>query len=296
MAVLEFATNNMPSNFKNIAAHNEKDKDSIELLLTGSSQIQGGINLEFVDIPAINFASGSQHHREDFIIFSQLKDQYPNLKYVLFELSFAHLDIPHNDKTFWKNATYLKYYGVNAFERNTYFKDKLIYISNTDVFTKLLDEYYISQKNKDAFDYNKYGFLKSDNGLFKALNYDTAVIKKRNFRILNDENPATFEYNATYFKNMIEEAHKAGLQVIIATVPTYKTYIKARNPNLIKRRDSILNQVMTKYYNVSFFNLENDTINFQVTDFLNENHLNPKGAEKLSKLFSNFLKENVLDD
>ncbi|MGJ8667615.1 MAG: hypothetical protein ACSHW7_14685 [Patiriisocius sp.] len=286
----------MPTTFNKIASHNEINKNNIELLLTGSSQVQGGLNPEYIDIPTINFSSGSQHHREDFAIFSQLKNQYPKLKYVLFELSFAHLDIPHNDKTFWKNATYLKYYGVNAYERNTYFKDKLLYISNPDVFSKLIDEYYISKSNTDAFNYNKYGFLESDNGLFKVLHYDTTDINKRNFRIRNEENPLTFEYNTTYFKNMIEEANKAGLQVIIATVPTYKTYIKARNPNLIKRRDSILNQVMTKYDNVSLFNFENDTINFQVTDFLNENHLNPKGAEKLSKLFNNFLKENVLDD
>ncbi|GEQ87167.1 hypothetical protein ULMS_26750 [Patiriisocius marinistellae] len=293
----EYTTRNLPTTYAKIGALSENKKDKIEIMFLGSSQIQGGINIKYIDIPAINFASGSQHHREDFAIFKQTKDRYPELKYVVFELSYAHLEIPHNDKTFWKNAVYLKYYGVNAYERNTYFKDKLIYISNPDLFSRQLYNFYISKPVKNQFTLNEYGFNElNDTGSFKVLNYDTSKIKKNNFSIRTKELPETFKYNTFFFENMIEEATSSGLKVIIATIPTYTTYNNARNPNILRRRDSVLNKVKQTYKNVSIFNLEDDTINFKVTDFKNENHLNPKGAEKLTKMFNIFLKQEVLDD
>ena len=74
------------------------------------------------------------------------------------------------------------------------------------------------------------------------------------------------------------------LNVIICTVPLYKTYLKKRNPNIVRRRDSILAVIEKKYDNVILLNKETDTLQFSAKDFLNENHLNPDGAKKFTAL------------
>ena len=74
------------------------------------------------------------------------------------------------------------------------------------------------------------------------------------------------------------------LKVIIGTMPLYKNYIKRRNPNIIRRRDSVLSVILKKYDNVVLLNKETDTVHFKIKDFLNQNHLNPDGAKKFTAL------------
>jgi hypothetical protein len=72
-------------------------------------------------------------------------------------------------------------------------------------------------------------------------------------------------------------------------MPLYKTYLEKRNPEMLMRRDSILNVIAMRYPNVRIFNKEADTIQFKVSDFNNHNHLNPKGAKKFTKELNTFI-------
>ncbi len=213
------------------------------------------------------------------------------LKTVIFELSYAHLEIPHNGVHFWKHGVYLKYYGVNAFDRNTYFKDKLIYLSSPDIYSRLLVNHYIT--GKESFGLNKYGIdTTNDNGFFKKVKYNPDIINKATLNIRTKELPTVFKTNVAFFINMIEEATKKGLQVIVITAPLNSSYLKARNPNILRRRDSVLTMVEKNYKNLKVFRKEEDTINFNLKDFKNHNHLNPTGAKKLSKLLNTFINTN----
>jgi len=83
---------------------------------------------------------------------------------------------------------------------------------------------------------------------------------------------------------MLDFMKNEGLNVIICTVPLYKTYLNKRNPNVVRRRDSVLSVILKKYDNVVLLNKETDTVHFKIKDFLNENHLNPDGAKKFTAL------------
>ena len=79
---------------------------------------------------------------------------------------------------------------------------------------------------------------------------------------------------------------KQHLNVILVTVPLYKTYLDERNPNIVRRRDSVISEILKKYDNVILLNKETDSLQFKVEDFLNENHLNPDGAKKFTALIN----------
>ena len=104
--IVEVLVLNIPTNYKANSSYFNESKNEIELIALGSSQMDGAINPEFLDKPSICLASSSQHHNLDFIILQQLSSSTTNLKYVVLELSNSHLELPHNSKSFWKNAVY----------------------------------------------------------------------------------------------------------------------------------------------------------------------------------------------
>ncbi len=279
--IVELLVLNMPANYKNNSEYFKKNKNNIELLALGSSQMAGAINPDFIDVPSICLASSSQHHKLDFTILKQLLPETKNLKYVVLELSTSHLELPHNSKGFWKNSVYLKYFNVNAFERKTYFKDKLIFISNPDIYSRKLMDYYLLKKDETTL--NLYGFnTDEEHGIFKKYNYNEVAISKLKTQPNQKENPTIFKNNTAFLYTMLDYLKEHNIQPIICSLPLYKTYRANLNPNIVRRRDSIITVIKKNYPEILFIQAENDT-QFKVTDFNNVNHLNLSGAEKFSK-------------
>jgi len=282
-AVLELLVLDLPINYKFYGNHLNTHSKEIEVMALGSSQVKCGFNPALSNKSAINFASTSQHHNEDFNILKGTIDRFPKLKTVVLEVSSNHLELPHHANDYWKNSIYLKYYNVNAFERPTWAKDKLIFLSNTRFFSHKLMNFYFyktdnSELNEFGFDTNNY------DGAFKKLNYDENEIANHKFKIITREDLSIFKKNTAYLFEMMDYLEKQNLNVIIINVPIYKTYAHKRNPNIVHRRDSVLNVIKNKYSNVILLNKETDTVQFAVRDFLNENHLNPDGAKKFTAL------------
>lgn len=289
--IIELLVLNIPTNYKNNSAYFNESKNDIELIALGSSQMDGAINPEYIDKVAICLASASQHHKLDFTILKQLHPSTSKLKYVVLELSNSHLELPHNSKNFWKNNVYIKYYNVNAFERTTYFKDELIYISNPDIYSKMLNNYYIKENTNEVL--NKYGFnTNSFEGVFPKNNYNVEAINKIKTIPNQIENLETFKTNTAYLFSMLEYIKNHNLQAIICTLPLYKTYEDNLNRNIVFRRDSIISEIRIRYPEVIFIEAEKDS-NFKITDFNNANHLNSDGAKKFSQFLNNTL--NNLD-
>jgi len=285
---LEFATRNMDSSFKKNERRLEKSGDSIEVLVLGSSHMLSGINAEYLTQPTLNLASGNQHHDTDFKILKTMVERLPSLKTVVLEVSYGHLEFPHNGKDFWKNAYYLKYYDINCFERTTYFKDRSLFLSNPPLLSERLYEYYITKEAPVS--YSKYGFNENNYfGRFKTLKYNETEIAKTNFRINETPNPENFEQNTRLFFEMLAFSKENDLSVIICTTPMYKSYLPARVPEILRRRDSVLSAIDKKYENVSFLLKEEDTLHFGVRDFWNQSHLSPDGALTFTKMFQQLL-------
>ena len=79
--------------------------------------------------------------------------------------------------------------------------------------------------------------------------------------------------------------------MVLTSLPMHRYYLRGRNPNILRRRDSILELVLENYKNVRAFRKEEDTIHFKTSDYINHNHLNPRGAEKFTKELNTFIEE-----
>lgn len=278
--LLEMLIVDLPSEYKIVGDFLEDQSDEIEVAVFGSSQIKNSVNPQFIDKNTLNISSSAQHHNTDFSLLKGLTDRLPNLKTVVFEVSYGHFEIPHNSKFYWKHSVFLKYYGINTFDRTTVPTDKLLYISHPGYFSTQLVDYYI--RDSIPYKYNRWGFdLNNYKGKFKKLNYDIAAIDSSYVKMNRRESVQVLNYNLDYFYKMLEFCEERGLDVVLISPPTFTNYNSLRNKEMLARRDSIIGDLKTKYANMRWLNAETDTI-FKVTDFRNENHLNPDGAKKFT--------------
>lgn len=287
--VIECVTLSLPSSYEKNKILLHESSDDIQTLILGSSQMSHAINAILLSETSINLSSGNQHHDTDFKLLKALNTRLPNLKTVILEVSYSHFELPHNGKDFWKNSVFLKYYDINCYERRTYFKDKLLYLSFPGFFSDKIIDHYISKE--DPAEFNKNGFDTINfNGLFKDLDYNERKIADvLRFKINTEENLDLFRNNTSLFFDMLEFLNEEGLNIIICNTPMYKTYLPKRNNSILKRRDSILSLVARQYPDILFLNKEEDTSLFNVKDYWNQSHLNPNGATKFTKLLDNEL-------
>jgi hypothetical protein len=288
--VMEYLSLGLPSAIKANQEYIKRVNYNFETLILGSSQIQSAVNPEWLDSSTLNLASGDQHHDTDFKLLKGFEPKLSNLKTVVIEVSYSHFELPHNGKDFWKNALYLKYFDVNSFERNTYFKDRLVYLSNPRFFSKKIYHQYIKKNAVEK--YNDYGFnTENYEGQFKALGHDEEKIASMpRFKINTEPNIEIFVTNTRLFYEMLDYLSEKELVVIMAKSPMYKTYHAKRNPAILRRRDSVVADVLQKYHNVKLLDLETDTVLFKVNDYWNQSHLNPDGAKKFTAWLNALLK------
>ena len=287
--ITEYLTRKLPSSYSQVSSYIESDAAEIETLILGPSQIWQAVNPALMSSSTLSLASGSQHHDTDFAILKQIRPDLPQLKTVVLELSYSHLELPHNGRYFWKNSVFLEYYGINSFDRATYFKDRFIFLSNPKFFSEKLLDYYIKGENLTSF--NRFGFDENNYaGIFKSLNYnEEKIIKRKKFKINKEPNLKLFEYNSAYFLDILDYLQAEDLDVVVCTIPMFTTYLSQRNPDILRRRDSILEVIGKRYPNVSILNRETDTINFNLWNFTNPSHMNPDGAKKFTPILSKFI-------
>ena len=286
---VEYATIKLPMSYSYISAYLQAEGNTIEVVTLGSSQVKNAVNPALLDKKTLNLASGNQHHDTDFKLLKELLPQLPSVKTVVLEVSYSHFELPHNGPGFWKNSVYLKYYGANNFERSTYFKDKLLYLSFPKFFSEKLNTYYI--KGEKNFGFNKFGYdTLQYAGLFEDLNYNEEKILERNvFKINKEPNLPVFKTNTTLFFEMLAYLETKNLKVILVEIPMYKTYLSQRVPPILERRDSIVALAKRRYPHLELFLQETDTVHYNATHYWNQSHMNPKGSAIYSSALNNFL-------
>lgn len=286
---LELLVGTIPSTYSFVGQQLESESDKIEVAVFGSSQIKNSVNPEYIEKKTLNISSSAQHHNSDFQLLKGLVERLPALKTVVFEVSYGHFEIPHNTKYYWKKPVFLKYYGINTFERAVYPTDSLLYMSHPGFFTTQLFDMFV-RDSMPAF--NRFGFDTGNyDGRFKRLGFDLDSIMKDPINISRRESAVILKYNTAYFKEMLEFCHQRGLEVVIISPPTFTNYNNKRDAAVLRRRDSVLALFQAQYPNLKLLIAETDS-RYKVTDFRNGNHLNPDGAEKFSKQLDSLLNAN----
>lgn len=275
--------NRVNNTFYSKKTYIEKNRNSIEVLILGSSHTWRAINPEFLTAKCAPLAHGGSAFNIDYLLFKKFVNELPNLKVVILETSY-HTFEDYRGKKWNKNHLFFVYYGINNYESTVPLSDYFLITSNFDAYVRRM---WKTWKSAEFGQYNEYGFITNSKGTLERGHYDSTVLKLRHSK----ESPNNFKRNRILLEKIISTCEEKDLDIIFFSPPKYYTYNENNNINKLRRRNSLFN-TYKKMDIVHIWNFEkiyeNDT-----KVFSNEDHLNIYGAEKMTKLIDKRLNQIV---
>ncbi len=287
-AGVEWYIRNSTNSFISKANYFNKNSDSIEVLVLGTSHNQNGVNPKYFTFKTCNLAYASQNIQLDSAVFFSAAKKLKNLKKVVFEMDYHRMEIDSDDKMY-RLPWYYIYYGIEIYPLKPINKYSL-YSSNTTFFNNVIWD---DIKNKDqAKEINKFGFVeKNYSNEFEKLDYDSLKVNARAKERLKNRHKEVsieaFQKNQKRIEAIIDYCKKNNIELYFFSSPLYQTYLDSKIPAKENRFKTYINELISKH-NIRYYNLENSK-KFTLTDFSNEDHLNAIGAEKYSKTIDSIL-------
>lgn len=280
-----------PAMFRNKATYMEKHKNDVEVLFFGSSHTQDAINpLQIKSMTSVNLGYNTQDIKTNYQLFEKYVDETPKLKYVVFEFDYLALEQPldlikHNE------PLYRKFYGFPNVE-NVFTK---FAASITDI-KFFVDYAYESTRYKIGNDYyvNEAGFIeRNDLEDFKLMKHDSQLIDsladQRFGNKFRYDQTREFAVNSQLVNNLINHCKKKNIEVILLSIPKYHTFTDRKMETKMAKRQHYLDSITTHTTNVKYFDYEQDKRFSSVTNYRDDNHLNPTGGNKFTLIVDSLL-------
>ncbi|MFT6843538.1 MAG: hypothetical protein ACJASR_002320 [Psychroserpens sp.] len=263
----------------------ENNIKTIKVLILGSSHSQNGLNPEFVEEKSSNLAFGGQAISIDYFLLDKYIDQMNGLKTVIFEVSPFRF---YNDHKIgqWNGHIYSNLYNINYKINSLSIKDYSLIISDPKFFNSIFIDYI----NPLTFKYklNKYGFVTNDfNDRFEKLKYDSLEIIKSYIMQHDFTDKEIFKLNELFLKKIIQKCKSKKVDIVLLSTPVYISYYSKIPVNAKIEVNNMLNEYKL-LFGITILDFSNDK-SFSLYDFKNDNHLNSKGAEKLTRKIDSIL-------
>lgn len=260
-----------------------KNASSIKILNLGSSHGYFGISPSVFSDKAFNCAHESQDLEYDCFIFSKFFDNMDSLQVLILPISyrtFFEKGIEFSDEH-WRVKYYCIYYEC------PYHSSELVF--NSEFYSDLCcRDIHIAGLAKSAFS-DEQPELKWDEfgkGIRNRTEVRDSIWWENNGKVRAKYHSRVINYlvvanNMEYVENIVEKCRKKNIQVLMVTIPAYKTYRDNLNQNQLGIMVDCCHLFEEQHDNVCYLNLLADD-RFDITDYSDSDHLNEKGAEKLT--------------
>ena len=271
--IMEVMLRKIPNDYLLKKNYLDTHAEKIQALVFGSSHAFRGINPEYFSDKTFNAGYVSQSLKYDYKIFETYKHQTTALKTVVIPISyFSFVYELENSKEAWRTKNYVIYYGFPNTASLKYYSELLSNSLKNNV--KRLVSYYIRGVSNISSDSCGYGRL--------DVSDDTDLVKSAAEAAQRHTKDQTFvKDNCFYVQTIIEDCQKNGIQVVLITLPAWKTYRALLDPQQLKSMEDNAEKMSETYGNCIYVNLLDDP-DFIKDDFHSADHLNDTGAKKLS--------------
>jgi hypothetical protein len=294
LLIVELAIGNTHVAFNIKADYFKENKSTVKGLVLGSSQSHCAIDPDHFEYASMaNLAQGGQTLPTNEKFFDQYIDDMDSLEFLILELSYHTLEyrLEMNDVTKHRN---LRLYGINEFNRAVWPLDYSLVLSSPYEYLELLNPL------SEQLNINRYGALNDIKSVapvnlrFEKLNYDEeAIANQLNNRFITrhrKRNLDALPVNKEVVKRLINKAQALNLHVILIQPPLYKTYMAERIPDKLEKMETFLAELSAAHEDVLIIDC-NEELQLDVRDYLNEDHTNYRGAEKVTELLSRRISE-----
>jgi hypothetical protein len=277
----EYAVTTVPNSHKLKGDYLRNKASTIETLILGSSHTFYGVNPNYFSSNTFNASNVSQSPDIDLAILKTYEDSLINLGTVVIRLSYDTLfEQLKNSSEDWRLKDYKIYSEIKfdyAFKHNF----ELLSAGPSRCMAVLINYYF---KNESLLNCNVLGWgndlqQKPPTNLNQVGKLVAEKHTAKTWDLLDD--------NITIFKALIEWCQKRNVKVIIVTPPAYKSYREHLSKNQLNKMIQVGYDLSLNSRNCVYYNLIDDK-SFIATDFFDPDHLNKRGAQKLS-LFINGL-------
>ena len=285
---MESLLRNIPNDYSYKSNFLDSASSKIQVLFLGNSHSYFGLNPLNITLKAFNVAHVSQSLNIDLAILNKFNNKWDSLKYIIVPIDYftmySSLEIT---KEKWRLKNYSLYYklplkvsGVTNYE----------ILEGQENLTRIVRYYLLGESNITT---NSYGWGTNYNSVNKQDLVKTGKTAAER-HTTSSTNTTCFISNMQNINALYEFSFKKNIQLIFVTFPAYKTYTENLNrQQLIKTVNFIKNFSLHKKQTY-YYNFLNDT-SFKETDFYDADHLNEKGASKMTLKIDSIIEnqENV---
>lgn len=288
LALFESLARTIPTSYGFKQKALDAKKESVEVLVLGSSHANFGIDPQYFGRPGFNIANTSQCLAQDYQLLLKYLPECRKLKLVVVPVSYFTLqsDLALSPEA-WRCAYYSVYMGVKADAAASGWELRnrsalALWDGPIGVLKNL--------KKTKKLPINEFGYQSPEPNKAKVedvINDGTGIERVAyHNRIMN---PAVVESNLAVLGEMAELLKKKQIKMVLVVTPVYGTYsrhVLAKNYDIMVRGiEAVSSRYGVKSYNYFYDN------RFDMSDFSDNDHLNARGAQK----FSRILKQEVID-
>lgn len=281
-AFLECVLQNTPNVYSQKHKYLRQHSNTIESLFLGSSHALYGINPEFISGDSFNAAHVSQTLNFDLAILQQHKGKWKNLKTIVIPIDyftlFENLEVGVES---WRVKNYHLYYGITEY-------------SSFQNHFELLSPHVLKAIYRSLKHYLFAETILTINELGWGTDYHSSKSHdlERSGQIAAQRhtvsNHTLFERNVSYLKEIIAFAKSNNTKVILYTSPVYPSYIRHLDQDQMNKTLQTVSFLDKTNAHVYFYDLMQHK-RFIAEDFYDADHLNEKGAQKMSLIINNHL-------
>ena len=272
----------IPNPYKNKALWMKKNKDSVEILVLGTSRAYYGINPKYFKHKAFNLAEVSERPDYTRFVMEKYAVGCKNLKTVILPTYYEQfLEHPFEVTEEWPRAIYYKLYMGCDFHSD--FSKYAFEISSLSAAKVKIDEYWNGYETCDSL-----GF-----GVQYKLKYKKREEWNRMGRVEKFVNANTIQdttylhYNYENIRKIAEIANDNNIRLIFVEMPHSKAYRQLVDSTQMAINKRLFTQIQNDY-KVEFYNFYDDP-RFENDDFFDFAHLTDFGAKKMTAILSEII-------
>ena len=279
---IEYRARHLPNTYQVKKQGFEQLKDSIAVLVLGSSHALKGIDPSLFSCTGFNFSNSSQTLIQDEGLCHRYLNELPQLKAVVLDISYIsfYFDLQDSPES-WRDYFYWHYYGLNdpppgLLKPETYFYSAL----------------YTQRVVNDIF-FGKLNYIK-EFGNISPYGWEITHAPEDSLAIsdsiagqlvsLHEElaRPANFHRVMDHLDRLLCELEKRDIAVLMVSLPVSRPYYSQLDPVRENRIGGIIDSLRSEHPLV-YRDYSRDP-RFGRTDFSDCDHLDSTGAVKFSRI------------